>query len=180
MKLWLADIPLVLASRTSEHADGAAAARQLDWALPHPNGWDEPALRRDLLSVCRELDGAFLDGDRWSTAELRERVIRAAESGQILLAARERVAVSAAAVPKPPPPLVAPGGAAAEKDAWLEIELVDDDGKPYAGRVEIQLADGDRITRSTNELGLLRLDGIRPGTCKVRLLGLDPSAWEAA
>ena len=64
-----------------------------------------------------------------------------------------------------------------EEKSWIEIELVDEDGEPYVGDVELTLADGKKVRASSNAKGLLRLDGIKPGSCQVTLPDLDASSW---
>lgn len=64
-----------------------------------------------------------------------------------------------------------------EEKSWIAIELVDEDGEPYVGDVEITLPDGRKVRGSSNAKGLLRLDGIPAGNCRVTLRGLDASSW---
>jgi hypothetical protein len=64
-----------------------------------------------------------------------------------------------------------------EEKSWIEIELVDENGEPYSGDVELTLADGRKVRASSNAKGLLRLDGIAPGNCQVTLPDLDASSW---
>jgi hypothetical protein len=63
---------------------------------------------------------------------------------------------------------------------WIEIKVAFDDGEPYSGSVEVGLADGKVVTATTNARGILRLDGIVPGTCKVRIPEIDAADWSPA
>ena len=68
-----------------------------------------------------------------------------------------------------------------KKTSWVEVELVDEDGEPVAGeKYEITLPDGRVAKGTTNEKGLVRIEGIDPGSCKVTFPNLDKSAWEKA
>jgi len=64
-----------------------------------------------------------------------------------------------------------------EKD-WVEIRLVDQDGKAVAGEEYlIVTADYREFRGSTNTDGVARVDGIQPGTCSVSFTSLDDGAW---
>jgi hypothetical protein len=68
--------------------------------------------------------------------------------------------------------------AAAEKH-WIEIELVDDDGKPVPNEMYvIELPDGTQRTGVTDGDGKARVGGIDPGTAKVSFPNLDKSSYE--
>lgn len=62
---------------------------------------------------------------------------------------------------------------------FIEIELVDDDGKPVPNEAYvIELPDGTKRTGRTDGEGKARLTGIDPGTAKVSFPDLDKSAYE--
>lgn len=64
---------------------------------------------------------------------------------------------------------------------FIEIEMVDDAGEPAAGEAyEIEVTDGSTRRGTLNSAGRARIDGITPGTCKVRFPDLDGGAWEPA
>jgi type VI secretion system secreted protein VgrG len=66
-----------------------------------------------------------------------------------------------------------------QKTHWIEIELVDEDGKPVPGETyAITLPDGSVASGSLDEKGKARVEGIDPGTCKVTFPNLDKEAWE--
>lgn len=69
----------------------------------------------------------------------------------------------------------APG---AEETHWIEIELVDDAGKPVAGELYfVELPDGSSISGRTDGEGRARVDGVDPGTAKVSFPDLDKSLY---
>jgi hypothetical protein len=52
---------------------------------------------------------------------------------------------------------------------WIEIELRDADGNPVPGaRFELTLPDGTTRTGSLNFTGVLRIEGLDPGSCTLR------------
>jgi hypothetical protein len=61
---------------------------------------------------------------------------------------------------------------------YIEIELLDDEKVPMAGEpYEIILPDGSTLASGTlNDKGRARVDGIDPGTCRVRFPKRDQSA----
>ena len=66
--------------------------------------------------------------------------------------------------------------------SWIEIELVDEDGRPVAGaEYRLTLPDGETVAEgSLDDKGLVRLDGIDPGTCRLAFPGLDADSWKKA
>ena len=71
---------------------------------------------------------------------------------------------------------------AKKKKHWIEIELIDDKGKPVPGeRYRITLPDGTTLAEGTLDAkGRARVDGIDPGTCKVTFPDLDAPTWKPA
>jgi hypothetical protein len=70
---------------------------------------------------------------------------------------------------------------AAEPTAWLEIELVDDDGKPVPNiDYRIECDDGRVRTGTTNGSGKAREEGLQEGSCKVTFPGLHAPEWRKA
>lgn len=68
-----------------------------------------------------------------------------------------------------------------DKTHWIEVELLDEAGKPVAGeRVQITLPDGSISGGTTDEKGLLKVTNIDPGNCQITFPDLDEKAWEEA
>ena len=69
-----------------------------------------------------------------------------------------------------------------EKASWIEIELVGEDGEGIPGeKYRITLPDGETVAEGTlNGKGLVRIEGIEKGECKVCFPNLDKEAWEKA
>ena len=67
-----------------------------------------------------------------------------------------------------------------DKTHWIEIELLDEAGKPVPGEVyQVTLPDGSTVADGTlDEKGRARVDHIDPGTCKVTFPNLDKDAWK--
>ena len=65
------------------------------------------------------------------------------------------------------------------KPHWIEIELVDEAGKPVAGEpYSITLPDGTTVADGTlDEKGCARVENIDAGTCKVTFPNRDKAAW---
>jgi type VI secretion system secreted protein VgrG len=64
-----------------------------------------------------------------------------------------------------------------DKTHWIEVELKDESGAPVVGETcEITLPNGKKATKSTNKEGLIRIDKIDAGNCKIRWIHLDQDA----
>ena len=68
---------------------------------------------------------------------------------------------------------------AKKKPHWIEIELIDEKGKPVPGEhYRITLPDGTTLAEGRlDEKGRARVDGIDPGMCKVTFPDLDRTTW---
>jgi len=66
-----------------------------------------------------------------------------------------------------------------DKKHKIDIELLDDQGKPVPGEAyKITLPDGTTVADGTlDEKGRARVENIDPGTCKVTFPNLDKNAW---
>ncbi len=63
--------------------------------------------------------------------------------------------------------------------AWIEIELLGDDGEGVKDeQYRIVTPDGASHTGKTDARGRARLEGIDSGTCTISLVNLDEEAWE--
>jgi hypothetical protein len=66
-----------------------------------------------------------------------------------------------------------------EKKAWIEIILVDAEGKPMPGvRYRITPPGGAPVEGRLNEYGQAGLYQIEPGNCKITFPDLDKDAWD--
>jgi hypothetical protein len=63
---------------------------------------------------------------------------------------------------------------------WLEVELVDQDGKPVEGEfVQIKLSDGTMAPEQmTGPNGVVRISGIPKGNCEVNFPRLYKGDWK--
>lgn len=66
-----------------------------------------------------------------------------------------------------------------DKKSWIEIELVDDEGKPIPGeKYRVTLPDGSTLAEGTlDEKGQARVESLDPGSCKVSFPDLDKDSW---
>jgi type VI secretion system secreted protein VgrG len=68
-----------------------------------------------------------------------------------------------------------------EKASWIEIELMDENGKPVAGQgYRITLPDGSVATGTLDPDGFARVQGFESGSCKVTFPDLDQREWKKA
>lgn len=67
----------------------------------------------------------------------------------------------------------------ADKKVWVEIELLDEHGKPVPNEpYRIELPDGSVSEGSTDDRGRARVDCIDPGNCKIGFPSLDQRSWK--
>lgn len=135
----------------------------------------DPVTRRTLVEMAEGLSGrGFEQG--WEQGDMHvpmvDEMARAFERGDLVL-----FGVPAVEAPqlgqqpgrrpssRPPP----------AKKAWIEIELLDDDGRPVATELVVTLPDGTRLTPAFR--GKIRLDGIDPGTCDIEFPKIDGREW---
>lgn len=72
-----------------------------------------------------------------------------------------------------------PSDKVTEKRAWIEIILVDMEGKPVPGvKYRITPPGGSPVEGRLNEHGQAGLYQIEPGNCKITFPDLDKDAWE--
>ncbi|MEZ4297449.1 MAG: hypothetical protein R3B70_20975 [Polyangiaceae bacterium] len=85
-----------------------------------------------------------------------------------------------------PPPQLSPQpghehpqeGPRKPKRSWVEIELLDEDGRRVPAALVLTLPDGTKLRPSFN--GFLRLDDIDPGTCDIEFPEIDGREWRPA
>src|SRR5262249_248274 len=75
-----------------------------------------------------------------------------------------------------------PPGTPQEKGkTWIEILLQDANKKPVAGEpYEVELPNKKNATGTTGADGAARIEGVDPGSCKIRFPRLDKSSWRKA
>lgn len=67
----------------------------------------------------------------------------------------------------------------AEKMAWIEIELLDAQGNPVPGeQYRVEMSDQTVAEGTLDAKGFVRLEQIKPGTCKVSFPGYDGRSWK--
>jgi type VI secretion system secreted protein VgrG len=65
--------------------------------------------------------------------------------------------------------------------SWIEIEMVDELGRPWAGEAfEIDQPDGDTIRGTLDAKGRAHVGVRDPGTCQIRFPNLDADTWRRA
>jgi type VI secretion system secreted protein VgrG len=67
-----------------------------------------------------------------------------------------------------------------QKKNWIEIELLDEGGRPVPGEpYKVTLPDGTTVADgTTDDKGKARVDNIDPGNCSVTFPNIDQDAWE--
>lgn len=66
------------------------------------------------------------------------------------------------------------------KRSWVEVEMIDETDKPVPGvRYRITLPDETVAEGTLDDKGLVRIDNLDPGTCKIAFPDLDGKAYEA-
>jgi len=202
MRLFLQDGPgrlqILSRSHVREFRDAGAAKEFLRPLLAHPGNL--AAVRNALAS-----EHAGIGAPAWNAGELLEhlagrlvaeglQVISCADSylaslqGTFQAAAAAGAAAASQASQQPKTtPLQDEEAAKEEKGAaqqpeeqhWIEIELLDDEGKPVADeRYFVELPDGTSLSGRTDGQGRARVEGVDPGTAKVSFPDLDKKAYE--
>ena len=76
---------------------------------------------------------------------------------------------------QPAPPVVVNP----EKKHWVEIELLDEQGKPVPDEMyHIELPDGSSVDGTLDAKGQARLEGIDPGNCKITFPNIHATDWK--
>ncbi len=82
---------------------------------------------------------------------------------------------------KPAPPPAPPPPRPTKKKTWIEIELVDDKGKPMAGeRYRIVLPDGSQDEAKLDSKGRALISNLDPGECQISFPDIDGREWKPA
>ncbi len=117
-----------------------------------------------------------LVGDSGGGGSSQAATMSAAKAGGSAFTRAECNPEAAAAVARQVPPEPPDTG-----KAWVEIEVVDAQGKPLPYQ-KVRVVDSGQTVRIgyTSAEGLLRVNGIAPGNCTISLADLDQDAWDRA
>jgi hypothetical protein len=114
---------------------------------------------------------------RWSEAQAL--VVKPAKGHGLKLLRYAPARISEIILPAAPPLPARSRDEAAPKH-WIEIEVVYDDGTPFTGNCLVTLPGGKETEGPPGEGGLLCLDGLNGGTCKVSFPELDAETFKPA
>lgn len=165
------------------------APRDLGWDVLDPmfvvaylEGWllDSEA-RATLYDVHATLFGALATSG-WGLGEehlsLRPLLRRAFERQDLVVLAPRRRNAVLPGQPQVLPPLVPSLPPPPAVKTFIEIVLLDQDGKPVAGEAfRITMPDGTVQNGNLDRAGFARVDGIDPGVCDVQFPDIDRREW---
>ena len=63
---------------------------------------------------------------------------------------------------------------------WIEIEVLYEDGVAFPGNCVVELPGGRSTEGPPGDAGIIRMDGIDPGSCKLTFPELDAAAFKSA
>ena len=172
-----AHVQIVPRSRILEFRDSAAA---LEFLRPLMLS------ARNAATLRAAAGAAPAASDADVAAELARRIVaeglQVVRCGEEMLGAAAASTVSsqeaAASTPLQDEEAAAAEETPAEETHWIEIELLDDAGKPVANELYVvELPDGSAIQGRTGSDGRARVDGVDPGTAKVSFPDLDKASY---
>ncbi|MBI2687962.1 MAG: hypothetical protein HYX27_16765 [Acidobacteria bacterium] len=144
------------------------AARVIERALMNPGDVNQ------LAELAHAIDGGTNRG-----AVKGARMLRAVQSGQWVLF-RENLTIPVLRLPTPEPVAEQLKKAKVVK-TWVEMEVVDENGKPVIGRgFTCMLPDGAIQTGTLDNKGRVRFEGIDPGNCAFSLTDTHAADWDWA
>jgi hypothetical protein len=166
-------------------ADTGESARLLH-SLLHDVRYGHAGARAAVAAILAQLRRSphLLEGQHLNFGDVRfdalaDELVHAARLG-VLKAERleaRPVASPLEDVPEPEP-LGPPSSRPDAELSWVEIELLDEEGLPVAGRSYVlELPDGATRSGSLDSRGRAMVRGIAPGQCKVTFPDLDRDAW---
>lgn len=117
--------------------------------------------------------------DRAAWAEVREAVSRGDDKARIVLLRPRPASFVPAPLTAAPAPAPAPRPAVATQ-TWIEFEIQFEDGSPFMGNCVVELPGGVRSEGAPDDQGVIRIERLDPGTCKISFPELDAPAWKAA
>jgi hypothetical protein len=136
-----------------------------------------PETRRALMEVHARLRGLRGSGVREDEHAVGTELLFAARAGALLVRRKVRSIVPLPVEETQEPVL----GPEAEPTAWIELELVDEDGDAVPGvDYRIECDDGRVRTGTTSGSGKAREEGLHAGNCKVSFPALNGPDWKKA
>lgn len=145
------------------------------WVKREPQGTRLRHLALELLGLL---------GERGTTDDdLTEHLLRRLECERLVLFRVVKPALPSGGSGSLPPPAsaelnIAPAREAAS-DHWIEVRIVDQDGRPAVGvRYRLVLSDGTTREGRTGEHGIIYVDEMPAGKCRLSLPDTDGSAWK--
>lgn len=139
----------------------------------------QESVRSLLLEVLQGAGDSLFDWRRHTETEIRDRVSAHLRQGRLLLTQDKRRAQAPAPTAEPLDPVVLaskPAPKVAPDKSWIEVSLADQDGHPFDTRYVLELPDGKK-REGQSAGGVIRADGIDPGSCRLSLPDLDAPAW---
>lgn len=143
----------------------------------------DPQVCEVLLDIYATYWGA-LGLTSWSAEDvneiLRTTLTLAFERGDLLVLVELRRTASRPRGTTPPtdPPVRPSSVPPRSPKTFIEIQLVDRQGKPVAGATyRVTLPDGTVRTGALDSQGLVRFDGIDPGECDIEFPNIDGREW---
>ena len=110
---------------------------------------------------------------------LRRDLVSAVQAGRLVVSRSERRAVVVPVDAPPSSDVLGPVSSSATVD-WLEIKVVDSDGKPVPQVLyTVTTADGTMLQGRVDKMGFARLDGLKSGTCTVSFPEVDRAEIQA-
>lgn len=146
------------------------------------DGWlGDAHARQTLIDLC---ETAGVPAGRTPGEDLKAKIAAAFRQGHLVILNARRGDVFRRTEEEQeaaePPPAGLPSRPA-KTLTWIEIELVDERGKPVPKeRYRIELPDGSPEEGFLDDQGRARVDGIEAGTCIVTFPDLDAKEWRAA
>ena len=123
---------------------------------------------------------AKVPDERLSWKRLADKLTDRRGGAGILLMRNAPPSGGSAARPAVEAPLTTPSQARAQvaTQDWIEIKIEYTDGSPFDGNCIVELPDGRRTEGAPDSNGVIRVDGINPGSCKLSFPQLDAAAWD--
>lgn len=189
---------LTLVRRSSLHPGGHYSTDPALLAAVLEDWLNDPASRQTILEMCesalgRSRGGAALASNGWLGSDLKRQLEDGLRRGElVILISRPRTGGGGGTEEADGKQGAAPAAVAAgaqtqsaprpaKRRTWIEIELVNDQGKPVPQeRYRIELPDGTIQDGILDPQGRARVSDIDPGACKITFPEIDAKEWRAA